>query len=112
MIKAIDSKKTSIQKTNPPHHHPMTDPESNVYDALSRVETFFKPHAAAFTPGSQAVKDIARVSPLLQEIGPPKQTPGLRASPATGAKAHLFEEVRDDLEAIAATATTIGKKTP
>ncbi len=90
----------------------MTDSESNVYDALSRVETFLKPHTTAFAVGSEAVKDIARVTPLLTEIGPPKQTSGLRASPATAAKANLFEEVRADLEAIAATARTIAKKEP
>lgn len=90
----------------------MTDPEINVYQALKRAETFILPHASAFTAGSEAAKDIARVTPLLTEIGPPKQTPGIRASPATEAKAHLFEEARSDLEAIAGTATTIAKKQP
>lgn len=90
----------------------MTDPENNVYQALKRVETFAIPHAAAFPAGSEGAKDITRITPLLQEIGAPKQTPGRPASPATLAKAHLFEEVLSDLQAIARTAATIGKKEP
>ncbi|MEO5915725.1 MAG: hypothetical protein ABIS50_15935 [Luteolibacter sp.] len=90
----------------------MTDPEVNVYQALQRVETFVIPHTAAFPAGSEGAKDVARVTPLIQEIGPPKQISGRPASPATGAKASLFDEVRDDLEAIAATARTIAKKDP
>ncbi|MEO5716675.1 MAG: hypothetical protein ABIT37_24565 [Luteolibacter sp.] len=90
----------------------MTDPEINVYQALKRAETFILPHAASFAAGSEAAKDIARVTPLCLAIGPPKQIPGRRASPATGAKSHLFDEVRSDLEAIASTADTIAKKEP
>ncbi len=90
----------------------MNDLETNVYNALQRAETFFIPRAAAFAAGSEAAGDIARITPLLTEIGPPTQTPGIPASAATGAKAYLFDEVRDDLEAIAGTAATIAKKEP
>ncbi len=88
----------------------MTDPQFNVHQALQRVETFRATHAAAFPAGSEGAKNFARVAPLLAEIGQPKQQPGVPASPATAAKADLFAEVRDDLEAIAATARTIAKK--
>jgi len=90
------------------------EPQFNVYQGLKRFETFAFaiPHATAFTAGSEEAKDFARVTPLLTEIGAPRQNPGRPASPATGAKADLFGEVRDDLEAIAATAAAIGKKEP
>jgi hypothetical protein len=65
-----------------------------------------------FSPTHRGFKCSCRDSPQLAEIGSPKQTPGHRASPAAGAKAHLFDEVRADLEAITATARTIAKKEP
>lgn len=90
----------------------MTEPQFNVYQGLKRFETFALSHATAFTAGRVGANDFARVTPLLTEIGARRQNPGRPASPATGAKADLFGEVRDDLEAIAATAAAIGKKEP
>ena len=68
--------------------------------------------AAQFAAGSAAATDFARVPVILGEIGTPGQQSGSSASSATIAKAQLFEEVRDDLEAIAATARTIALSQP
>ncbi len=88
----------------------MNDKEYAVTEALDRISTFGTQHASAFPAGSEGAKDFARVDPLRQEIGNPDQQPGNTASPATSAKSALFEEVREDLEAIAATARTIALK--
>ena len=90
----------------------MNNKENAVYRALEGAATFGATHAAAFPVGSLAAKDFARLKPLLQEIGKPQLTPGVPASPATGGKAALIDEVREDLVAIADTAETIARKEP
>jgi len=98
------------QNHRSPSRTPVTEPQFNIYQGLKRVEAFAIARATAFTAGSEGANDFARVTPLLSEIGAPRQNPGRPASPATGAKADLFGEVRDDLEAIAATAAAISFK--
>lgn len=90
----------------------MNDKDNAVYQALGRVERFGTTHAATFPAGSIAAGEFARVSQLIAEIGPEDSNPGVPASPATGARNHLFAEVWEDLKAIAATARTIARKEP
>jgi hypothetical protein len=59
---------------------------------------------AAFPAGSQALTDFARASEIVTELIPSDSQPGLPASPATAARNHLFDEVWEDLLAIADTA--------
>lgn len=90
----------------------MNNKDYAVYQALEGASTFGASHAAAFPAGSEGAKDFARVDPLLALIGKPQLTPGVPASPATGGKAALILEVREDLVAIAGTADTIALKEP
>ncbi len=83
-----------------------------VYQALEGVSTFAITYAASFSTGSERAKDCARVDPLLVKIGKPNLSPGVPASPATGGKAALVAEVREDLVVIAGTADTIALKEP
>ena len=90
----------------------MNNKDHAVYRALEGAATFGDSHAATFPAGSQGATDFSRLKPLLQEIGKPQLTPGVPASPATGGKAALIDEVREDLIAIAGTAETIARKEP
>ena len=83
-----------------------------VYQALEGASTFAATYAGSFPAGSEGAKDFARVDPLLVKIGKPDLNPGVPASPATGGKAALIAEVREDLVAIAGTADTIALKEP
>jgi hypothetical protein len=91
---------------------PMNEKDYQCCQALKRVSTFATNHAAAFPAGSQAAAGFARVGPLLAEIGDDDLTAGVPASPATGSKAARFDEVWEDLKAIAATARTIALDEP
>jgi hypothetical protein len=90
----------------------MNATETAVYQALERVTTFGATHAAAFPATSNAATGFARVGPLLAEIGPVTQQVGAPASPATDAKAAIFDELWDDLRAIAKTARRIDRQEP
>jgi hypothetical protein len=68
--------------------------------------------ATDFPAGGPAATGFARIDPLLAEVGDDDLELGVPASPATGAKAALFDEVWDDLKAIAATARTIALDEP
>ncbi|MBC7979434.1 MAG: hypothetical protein H7Y36_02615 [Armatimonadetes bacterium] len=90
----------------------MNDKDHAVYQALERVKRFGATHAASFPTGSIATTEFARGSQIITEIGPVDFQPGTPASPATGARNHLFAEVWEDLKAISDTARTIAKKEP
>ncbi len=83
-----------------------------VYQTLEGVRTFATTYAGAFPPGSQAARDFDRVNQLLTLIGKPDLNLGVPASPATGAKGALIDEVREDLVAIAETARSIARREP
>lgn len=76
----------------------MNDKDNAVYQALERVNRFGVTHAAAFPVGSNAVAGFARGVQIVADIGPDDSVPGIPASPATGARNHLFAEVWDDLK--------------
>ena len=90
----------------------MNEKDHQVCQALKRVTTFASHHAAEFPTGGQAATGFSRVESLLAEIGDDDLKPGVPASAATGAKAARFDEVWDDLKAIAATARTIALDEP
>lgn len=90
----------------------MNSHDYEVIQALKRVEVFAESHAGGFPPESQAVGAFARVTSLLGEAGDADLLPGVPASQATEAKTVLFEELWEDLKAIAATARTINRKEP
>jgi hypothetical protein len=90
----------------------MNDKDNSVIEALGRVNRFAATHLAAFPAGSQALADFARAGAISNELIPSDSKPGLPASSATGARNHLFDEVWEDLLAIADTARTIARKEP
>lgn len=90
----------------------MTDKDYSVIQALGRINRFAIPHLAAFPVGSQAITDFARAGEIAAKFKPTDSQPGLPASPATLARQHLFDELWDDLLAIAETARTIALKEP
>jgi hypothetical protein len=90
----------------------MNNKDYAVIDALGRVNRFSPAHLAAFPAGSKALTDFARAAEIGTLLVPSDSTPGIPASPATGARNHLFDEVWDDLLAIAGTARTIARKEP
>lgn len=90
----------------------MNDKEYQVYDALGRVVTFGATHAEMFAPTTAARTDFTRAGVIYTELGPPDQQRGTPASPYTGNKAVLIDELRDDLILIAGTARTIEVKQP
>ncbi len=90
----------------------MNDQDNYVIEALGRVNRFAKSHLAAFPAGSQALADFARAGAISAELVPTDFKPGIPASPATGARNHLFDEVWEDLLGIADTARTIARKEP
>ncbi len=90
----------------------MNDKDNAVYQALGRVNRFGVQHAAAFPAGSNAVAGFARGIQIAGEIDPDDSVPGIPASPATGARNHLFAEVWEDLKAISGTARTISRAEP
>ena len=90
----------------------MNDKDNAVIEALGRVNRFSTAHLAAFPVGSNATTDFARSAAIATELIPSDSTPGTPASPATGARNHLFDEVWEDLLAIAETARSIARKEP
>lgn len=90
----------------------MTDKDNAVIEALGRVNRFAAPNLAAFPVGSIAIIDFARVTAIAAELIPSDSTPGIPASSATDARNHLFDEVWEDLLAIAETARTISRTEP
>ena len=90
----------------------MNDKDNAVYQALGRVKRFGTTYAATIPAGSIAAREFIRVGEVIAAIGPEDSKPGIPASPATGAKSHLFAEVWEDLKAISATARTIARKEP
>lgn len=90
----------------------MKDKDYSVIEALGRINRFAINHLAAFPAGSQALTDFARASEIVTELIPSDSQPGLPASPATAARNHLFDEVWEDLLAIADTARSIARKEP
>lgn len=90
----------------------MNDKDNSVIETLGRINRFAVPHLAAFPAGSQATIDFARARSIAAELIPSDSKPGIPASPATGARNHLFDEVWEDLLAIADTARTIARKEP
>jgi hypothetical protein len=69
----------------------MTDKDNAVIEALGRVNRFAAANLAAFPAGSIALTDFARASAIASELIPSDSTPGTPASPATGARNHLFD---------------------
>jgi hypothetical protein len=90
----------------------MNDKDNAVIEALGRINRFAAANLAAFPAGSMALTDFARAGAIAAELIPSDSTPGTPASPATGARNHLFDEVWEDLLAIAETARTIARKEP
>jgi hypothetical protein len=90
----------------------MNDKDNAVIEALGRVNRFAAANLPAFPVGSNAIADFARGGVIATELIPSGSTPGLPPSSATGARNHLFDEVWDDLLAIADTARTISRKEP
>ncbi|MEY3895041.1 MAG: hypothetical protein RLZZ214_560 [Verrucomicrobiota bacterium] len=90
----------------------MTDKDNAVIDALGRVNRFAIPRLADFEVGSMAITHFTRAGVIAAALTPSDSKPGLPASPATGARNHLFDEVWDDLLAIAETARTISRTEP
>ncbi len=90
----------------------MNDKDNAVIEALGRVNRFAAANLAAFPAGSMAITDFARAGAIATELIPSDSTPGIPASPATGARNYLFDEVWEDLLAIAETARTIARKEP
>ncbi len=90
----------------------MNDHEYAIYEALNGAHEFGGTYAASFPETSNALRDFARIPALLGEIAPGDSRPGLAASPATGKKQSLIDEVRSDLIAIAKTARTIADQDP
>ena len=90
----------------------MNDKDNSDIEALGRVNRFAATHLAAFPAGSHALADFARAGAIATELIPSSSKPGLPASSATGAKNHLFDEVWEDLLAIADTARSIARKEP
>jgi hypothetical protein len=90
----------------------MNDKDNAVIEALGRVNRFAAANLAAFPAGSMALTDFARAGAIATELIPSDSTPGIPASAATGARNHLFEEVWEDLLAIADTARSIARQEP
>ncbi len=90
----------------------MNDKDNAVIEALGRVNRFAAANLPAFPAGSMALTDFARAGAIAAELIPSDSTPGIPSSAATGAKNHLFEEVWEDLLAIADTARSIARKEP
>ena len=90
----------------------MNDKDNAVIEALGRINRFATAHLAAFPVGSIATADFARSAAIAGELIPSDSTPGTSASAATGARNHLFDEVWEDLLAIAETARSIARKEP
>jgi hypothetical protein len=90
----------------------MNDKDNAVIEALGRINRFAAANLAAFPAGSIALTDFARANAIAAELIPSDSTPGIPASAATGARNHLFEEVWEDLLAIADTARSIARKEP
>lgn len=90
----------------------MTDKDNAVIDTLGRINRFATANLAAFPAGSNATTDFARAAAIAAELIPSDSVPGIPASSATGARNHLFDEVWEDLLAIADTARTIARKEP
>jgi hypothetical protein len=90
----------------------MNDKDNAVIEALGRVNRFAAANLAAFPAGSIAITDFARSAAIAAELIPSDSKPGTPASPATGARNHLFDEVWEDLLAIAETARSIARKEP
>ncbi len=90
----------------------MNDKDNAVYQALGRVNRFGATHATAFPAASNAVAGFARGIQIAGGIGPDNSVPGIPASPATGARNHLFAEVWEDLKAISGTARGISREDP
>lgn len=90
----------------------MNDKDNAVIEALGRVNRFAALHLAAFPADSNATTDFTRSAAIASELIPSDSTPGTPASPATGARNHLFDEVWEDLLAIAETARSIARKEP
>lgn len=90
----------------------MNDKDNAVIEALGRVNRFAAANLAAFPAGSIAITDFARSAAIAAELIPSDSTPGTPASPATGARNHLFDEVWEDLLAIADTARSIARQEP
>ena len=90
----------------------MNDKDNSVIEALGRINRFAAAHLAAFPVGSVAIADFARALAITTELIPSNSTPGIPASAATGARNHLFEEVWEDLLAIADTARSIARQEP
>lgn len=90
----------------------MNDKDNAVIETLGRITRFAVSHLAAFPAGSIATTDFARSAAIAAELIPSDSKPGTPASPATGARNHLFDEVWEDLLAIAETARSIARKEP
>ncbi|MES2708417.1 MAG: hypothetical protein V4726_17620 [Verrucomicrobiota bacterium] len=90
----------------------MNNKDYEVIQALRRVGTFASAHAAEFPAGGKAAEGFARVAPLLTQLGKEDLGRGVPASPATGAKSALLEELWEDLKAISSTARTIARDEP
>jgi hypothetical protein len=90
----------------------MNDKDNAVIEALGRINRFAAANLAAFPAGSIALTDFARAGAIATELIPSDSTPGIPACAATGARNHLFDEVWEDLLAIADTARSIARKEP